>query len=59
MGSLIGDACGAPLEFTKDINKNTVEAAVDMKGGGIYGVTPGQRGHTALSNQTRKSGGIK
>ena len=42
MGSLIGDACGAPLEFTKDINKNTVEAALDMKGGGIHGVTPDQ-----------------
>lgn len=41
-GSLIGDAWGAPLEFTRNIDKSKVNWAKSMPGGGPIQVGPGQ-----------------
>ena len=42
MGAFIGDASGAPLEFAKTINQQTIDSAMKMQGGGVFGMTPGQ-----------------
>ena len=42
MGALVGDAAGAPIEFARNINAETIEKAMKMLGGGELRVSPGQ-----------------
>ena len=42
MGAFVGDAAGAYLEFENKINKQEVDKAMMLKGGGKLNVGPGQ-----------------
>ena len=42
IGALLGDATGAPLEFTHDLSKEKIQDAMELKGGGVFRVAPGQ-----------------
>ena len=43
MGALLGDAMGTVLEFSQTvINKESVQRAMGLPGGGPHGVAPGQ-----------------
>jgi hypothetical protein len=35
-GAFVGDAAGAYLEFTKNIDKKLVEEALHFNGGGVF-----------------------
>ncbi len=41
MGAFVGDAAGAYLEFANKINKQEVDKAMMLKGGGKLNVGPG------------------
>ncbi len=43
LGAFVGDSVGAVLEFNdKNNNPETVDRALTMPGGGVWGVGPGQ-----------------
>ena len=42
LGAFIGDALGAPLEFTEKITENNVDHSLKMSGGGPFKVAPSQ-----------------
>jgi len=42
IGAFLGDAIGAQLEFQKKISDNDIKNALKMKGGGVFGLAPGQ-----------------
>ena len=41
-GALVGDSVGSYLEFSSDVTAAKVSAALEMPGGGHWGVSPGQ-----------------
>jgi ADP-ribosylglycohydrolase len=42
-GQLIGDALGSYLEYTREqINEDVVNLALNMPGGGMFNLSPGQ-----------------
>lgn len=56
LGGAFGDAAGARLEFDKDITPKKVQEAMELKGGGVFSVAPGQvTDDTELSIQLFKA----